>query len=211
MALGLAVFITYAYFLARPAWNQNSRFALTRALVEHQSPIIDEWHATTGDKSKREGHYYCDKAPGISLLATVPYAAFYALRRMRGASVPEVRVMPLDPVDLAAERAPAPEHMLAGDRLQYNRAWRIASYLCRMGSVVLLSMLGIMSFFVLAYTLARDNGPQTKMKALTNVSKRLATAKPCICPSSPPASTHSLPRPSSTVLPSTATNPSPHC
>ena len=62
--LALVLFASYAYFVPSPGWNQNSRFALTRALVEHGSTIIDESHETTGDKSFRDGHFYSDKAPG---------------------------------------------------------------------------------------------------------------------------------------------------
>ena len=76
----LGVLLSYAYFVAAPAWNQNSRLALTRALVERHTTIIDDDHETTGDKSFRDGHFYSDKAPGTSLLATIPYAALHAFR-----------------------------------------------------------------------------------------------------------------------------------
>ena len=157
-ALALAIFVTYAYFVARPAWNQNSRFALTRALVEERSPIIDRDHATTGDKSFRDGHFYCDKAPGLSILAVPVYAVFYGLRRLGGGELPAVEVIPLDPVDLAAERAPPPDRMGPGDRLRYNPAWRIATYLCRVGTVVPLALLGLAGLFALAHALARQRG-----------------------------------------------------
>ncbi|MEM6993273.1 MAG: hypothetical protein AAF721_22360, partial [Myxococcota bacterium] len=73
--LALALLFTYGFFVDAPAWNQNSRLALTRALVEDHTTAIDRYHVTTGDKSKRGEHFYSDKAPGVSLLATVPYAA----------------------------------------------------------------------------------------------------------------------------------------
>ena len=94
--LALVLFGTFAYFVPAPAWNQNSRFALTRALVERQSTIIDADHETTGDKSYRDGHFYCDKAPGTSVLAAIPYAIVYGASRVLGADPPEVSVIPLD-------------------------------------------------------------------------------------------------------------------
>src|SRR5690606_19228103 len=62
--LALAVLAATSYFAGPPAWNQNSRLALTRALVEQGTTVIDDHHATTGDKSRRDGHFYSDKAPG---------------------------------------------------------------------------------------------------------------------------------------------------
>ena len=69
LPVGLALTLTYAYFVGEPAWNQNSRLALTRAMVEQHTTIIDDYHVTTGDKSYRDGHFYCDKAPGASWVA----------------------------------------------------------------------------------------------------------------------------------------------
>lgn len=61
--------LSYGYFFAGGGWNQSSRFALVRAIVEQHSVRIDRYHEVTGDKAERDGHFYCDKAPGISLLA----------------------------------------------------------------------------------------------------------------------------------------------
>src|ERR671918_2443203 len=73
------VFGAYAYFYQAGGWNQNSRFDLTRALVEDGTSRIDASHKNTGDKAKREGHYYCDKAPGVSWLGVPAYAAARAV------------------------------------------------------------------------------------------------------------------------------------
>ncbi len=69
LLLAAVLFCSYAYFF--PGWgaNQNSRFDLTRALVEEQTVKIDAYHQNTRDKALFGGHYYCDKAPGLSLLA----------------------------------------------------------------------------------------------------------------------------------------------
>jgi hypothetical protein len=74
------VFVAYAYFYQAGGWNQNSRFDLTRAIVERHTVAIDAYQENTGDKAERAGHWYCDKAPGLSFLAVPPYALVQALR-----------------------------------------------------------------------------------------------------------------------------------
>jgi hypothetical protein len=68
---------TYGYFYQAGGWNQNSRFDLVRAVVEDRSLQIDRFETNTGDDSVRDGHWYCDKAPGASLLCMPTYAAVY--------------------------------------------------------------------------------------------------------------------------------------
>jgi hypothetical protein len=68
-----ATLSSYAYFYGGAGWNQNSRFDLVRAIVEHGTLRIDAYHENTGDKALANGHYYSDKAPGLALLA-VPIA-----------------------------------------------------------------------------------------------------------------------------------------
>ena len=70
--VGAALFISYAYFYQGGGWNQNSRFALVRAILERHTLSIDAYHDQTGDRALWRGHYYSDKAPGMSLLALVP-------------------------------------------------------------------------------------------------------------------------------------------
>lgn len=70
----MLVLAGYAYFYQAGGWNQNSRFDLTRALVERGTPRIDKYHKNTGDKARRDKHYYCDKAPGVSVLGVPAYA-----------------------------------------------------------------------------------------------------------------------------------------
>lgn len=77
--LAAALFISYAYFFQGGGWNQNTRFALTRAIVEHRTLRIDQTarvsdRLVTGDYAERDGHLYSDKAPGASLTA-VPAVA----------------------------------------------------------------------------------------------------------------------------------------
>ena len=74
------VFGTYAYFYQAGGWNQNSRFDLTRAIVEQGTLSIDAFQENTGDKAQREGHWFTDKAPGLSVLAVPAYAVVHAVR-----------------------------------------------------------------------------------------------------------------------------------
>ena len=68
----LAAF-TYAFFFSGGGPNQATRMALTESLVVRHQPDITPYHARTIDKGFRKDQFFADKAPGISLLATVPY------------------------------------------------------------------------------------------------------------------------------------------
>src|SRR5262249_6163732 len=70
--VGLWLFVSYAFFYQAGGWNQNSRFALDRAILERRTLQIDAYHLQTGDIALMNGHYYSDKAPGTSLLALAP-------------------------------------------------------------------------------------------------------------------------------------------
>lgn len=84
IVLGLALFASYAYFYQAGGWNQNSRFALVRAILERQTLQIDAYHEHTGDRALWEGHYYSDKAPGTSLLALAPAGIARGVSRAAG-------------------------------------------------------------------------------------------------------------------------------
>jgi hypothetical protein len=150
LPIGVALVFTYGYFVAPPAWNQNSRLALTRALVEDGSIVIDPHHETTGDKSWRDGHFYSDKAPGTSFVATLPYAVLWGVRRATGGELPSVTVHPLDPLDAAAGRRPEPSELEPGDRLVYNLAHRLALWVCGLFAVGIPSVAGAAALFLLA-------------------------------------------------------------
>jgi hypothetical protein len=77
-ALALGV---YAYFYQAGGWNQNARFDLVRAIVERGTVRIDAYESNTGDKAKRDGHLYSDKAPGVSFTALPMYEIVHALGR----------------------------------------------------------------------------------------------------------------------------------
>ncbi len=79
LLLTAGLLASYAYFYQAGGWNQNSRFALVRAIVEHGTLRIDEtfrWDGkdVTGDLAHLGGHTYSDKAPGLAF-AAVPVVA----------------------------------------------------------------------------------------------------------------------------------------
>jgi hypothetical protein len=71
---------SFAYFCQGGGPNQNSRFDLVRAVVEHHSFIIDPYAKNTIDKARKGDHFYSDKAPGLSFASVPVYAAYHALR-----------------------------------------------------------------------------------------------------------------------------------
>jgi hypothetical protein len=85
VVLGAILLISYAYFYQAGGWNQNSRFALVRAILERHTVQIDAYAAHSGDRALWQGHYYSDKAPGASLLALAPVAAARGIARVFGA------------------------------------------------------------------------------------------------------------------------------
>jgi hypothetical protein len=82
--LGAGLLVTYAYFYEAGGWNQNSRFALIRAILERHTLRIDAYQLHTGDRALWRGHYYTDKAPGASLLALAPVQAARLVSRAVG-------------------------------------------------------------------------------------------------------------------------------
>ncbi|HGG57806.1 MAG TPA: hypothetical protein ENK31_08435 [Nannocystis exedens] len=170
-----AVFFPYGYFVGPPAWNQNSRFALTRALVETGTTAIDPYHHTTGDKSWREGHFYSDKAPGASLLALPAYALAYGISRASGGELAAAEIVPIRPPigempdDAQRPTTTSPDENSddkikrepgvpkEGERLHYNRAYRLALYLCRLLSTSLLAVFGIAALYLLALYRLHDD------------------------------------------------------
>lgn len=78
----LLAFVIYAYFMPRWAdWNIDSRFDLTRALVDRHTVRIDAFNANTWDKAVFHHHFYSDKAPGTAVMGAVVYAGFALARQ----------------------------------------------------------------------------------------------------------------------------------
>ena len=82
MTIGLLA--SYAYFYQAGGWNQNSRFALVRAILERHTLQIDAYQLHTGDKAIWRDHYYSDKPPGTSLMVVPTVAVARAISRAAG-------------------------------------------------------------------------------------------------------------------------------
>ena len=78
LVAALFVFVSYGYFAQGGSANPNSRYNLTRSIVERGALNVDPYHTNTIDKSFHDGHHYCDKAPGLSLVAVPVYAVTVA-------------------------------------------------------------------------------------------------------------------------------------
>ncbi|MDX2021837.1 MAG: hypothetical protein SF187_16490 [Deltaproteobacteria bacterium] len=124
LAFGAILWLTFAFFIPAASWNPNARFDLTLALVHHQQLNIDAYHANTGDKAHFGGHYYCDKAPGVSLLAVPAYAVFAAARQALGWPSPSVVTVGRDGSAYATPRGDGRDDVLL------NGGFRWGQYTC---------------------------------------------------------------------------------
>lgn len=71
LVVGL-VLLTAFGVMQSTSTQDETRLALTRALVTHGSVRIDRWRETE-DRAFFAGHYYTDKAPGLSVAAIPAY------------------------------------------------------------------------------------------------------------------------------------------
>ncbi len=88
IVLMLTCLASYAFFWQSRDWNSASRLMLTYALVDRRSLSIDGFERQCadveygadgplvrgGDIAYREGHFYSDKAPGLSFFGAIVYA-----------------------------------------------------------------------------------------------------------------------------------------
>ena len=102
LAIFATLFVAYAYFFGGSGFNQNASFDLTRSLVERRALDIDPYASNTADVSFANGHVYSNKAPGLSFLAAVPYAAIYAVAGAPRASLELTRDLYLSTVAVCA-------------------------------------------------------------------------------------------------------------
>jgi hypothetical protein len=159
--LGLLLFASYWYFRPAPAWNELSRFALVRALVERGAVAIDPDQATTEDKAYRLGHHYSDKAPGAALLASPAYAAYRGLLRLRGAPPPQA--LPESVLRARGAALPPPDPADPGrDRMFFSPSFRRAVYLCNLTTNALA---GALAGALLFLGLARAGAPPRRALA----------------------------------------------
>ncbi len=89
--LFLLTFATYCYFIQDSNANINTRLDLTWAIVNDGTFSIDAYHANTDDKAFRDGHFYCDKAPGVSFLGVPVYVAVKPVLSFLGYKDPDIR------------------------------------------------------------------------------------------------------------------------
>jgi hypothetical protein len=108
------LFGIFVFVVPAATWSPASRFALTRALVEHHTLTIDPYASSTGDRALVAGQWFTEKAPLPSLAAAVPYAVLHALQSFRG--------------ETAAYRSHARGEIPAV-RLEVNRAYQQGLYL----------------------------------------------------------------------------------
>ncbi len=69
----IVVWLASGWYWQSRDWNVASRLMLVYALGDRGTITIDGLQRQTGDLAFKDGHYYCDKAPGFSLLATPSY------------------------------------------------------------------------------------------------------------------------------------------
>lgn len=87
MLLFLIMLTVYSFFVQYPNVNQNTRFNLMRAIVHDHTVSIDRYHENTVDKSYFNGHWYADKAPGLSFVAMPAYLALLAIQPVNDPAV----------------------------------------------------------------------------------------------------------------------------
>jgi hypothetical protein len=109
--------VAAALLMTAVGWNQASRYAQVRSLVDNQRNIDrDRW--TTNDFGFSRGHYYPDKAPGVALLETPVYEALRLVhfpQLLRDSSMPadQLRFWPAAAVPRGVAR-PATDREIIG-------------------------------------------------------------------------------------------------
>lgn len=146
-----ALFCANIYFLPRWAdWNQNSRLNLVLAIVDDGTLHIDKYYQNTGDYAVFDGHYYSDKAPGLSFLAVPVYALVKPVLNTAPAQVLMAR--------LAASSSFADTLNSEGTGIRSEKVYyAIVLYLVTIATAALPSAaLGVLIFELLALT-TRNN------------------------------------------------------
>lgn len=105
--LFVALLQSFAYFVPPATWNPMSRFAVTSAIVERGRLDIGPFAEATGDRAFRDGRWYSDKAPLLSLVAVPTYGVVRAVHRVSGRPAPTYEAEAIDGV-VAARLRPSP-------------------------------------------------------------------------------------------------------
>lgn len=85
----LTFFLIFSFFSQWISWNEFSRFALTKSIIEENTLNIDSFYNETGDRSYYKNHYYTDKPPGMSFLATPIYKLWEIVHRYYNPQTPQ--------------------------------------------------------------------------------------------------------------------------
>ncbi len=85
VVIGVLTFLSLLFYTPHSESSQViTRMGLTLAIVEQGSLTIDRVAEDTVDKALVDGHYYADKAPGLSLLAIPPVWIVKVVRDILG-------------------------------------------------------------------------------------------------------------------------------
>lgn len=86
--------ITYGYFYTHGGFNENSRLALTFAMIDKGTISLDAEDVTnrdsplyTEDLSAKNGRLYTDKAPGSSFIAALAYFPIHQIEKVFGVTL----------------------------------------------------------------------------------------------------------------------------
>ena len=75
------LFASFAFFYQGAGPNQYSRFDLVRSIVDRRTFVIDDYAKNTIDKAEANGHFYSDKAPGLSFASAPVYFVVRCFQR----------------------------------------------------------------------------------------------------------------------------------
>lgn len=145
--------LTYAYFPPTAGWNENSRFNLTRAIVDGGTIYIDRYHLNTGDKAVCGEHHCTDKAPGTSLFGIVPYSLYRLYLEWRGAPEPKAHVVFADPKRAKEQR------VTSDDRVQVNASFLTALYVVNLFGATIPGAIAVLLLVQLCLTMGFRQGP----------------------------------------------------
>jgi hypothetical protein len=80
LVLGALIGLTALAFAYGPGWPDVSRLGLTQSVALDGTLRIDRYAAQTRDRARYGGHWYSDKAPGISFLALPTFEVMRGLQ-----------------------------------------------------------------------------------------------------------------------------------
>lgn len=87
--LGTTFFFCCVYFLPHMDANVDSHLDLTLAIANHGTFAVDRYHHNTGDLDHYNGHFYTDKAPGLSVIGLPLLFVAEAADRLTGGHSPK--------------------------------------------------------------------------------------------------------------------------